>query len=165
MLAGGMPFSLSLPFSQCVVPDGLVGPVAIYVTNDTQPLANNARDKFLGNVVAGAPGVDLPLADAQHAALARATPLGLELLDVLLELVEVVHAVVGDADAADLALLDALDQAAPCLLACLGATIGGVQEHLQHRKSALRTPKKKRRQMMGTRPMCARSPVSKNVAS
>jgi len=53
MLAGGMPFSLSLPFSQCVVPSGLTGPVAIYVTNDTQPLNNNARDKFLGNIVAG----------------------------------------------------------------------------------------------------------------
>lgn len=53
MLAGGMPFSLSLPFSQCVVPTGLTGPVAIYVTNDTQPLNNNARDKFLGNIVAG----------------------------------------------------------------------------------------------------------------
>lgn len=53
MLAGGMPFSLSLPFSQCVVPSGITGPVAIYVTNDTQPLNNNARDKFLGNIVAG----------------------------------------------------------------------------------------------------------------
>ncbi|KAL2281045.1 hypothetical protein FJTKL_12151 [Diaporthe vaccinii] len=83
----------------------------------------------LGDVVAGAPGVDLPLADAQHAALARAAPLGLKLLDVLLELVEVVHAVVGDADVADLALLDALDQAAPRLLARLGAAVGGVQEH------------------------------------
>ncbi|EJD00858.1 uncharacterized protein FOMMEDRAFT_110235 [Fomitiporia mediterranea MF3/22] len=53
MLAGGMPFSLSLPFDNCVVPEGLVGPVAIYVTNDTQPLANNARDRFTGNIVAG----------------------------------------------------------------------------------------------------------------
>ena len=53
MLAGGMAFSLSLPFDACVVPDGLQGPVAIYVTNDTQPLANNPRDRFTGNIVAG----------------------------------------------------------------------------------------------------------------
>ncbi|KLO15776.1 hypothetical protein SCHPADRAFT_824188 [Schizopora paradoxa] len=53
MLAGGMPASLSLPFDQCVVPTGLTGPVAIYVTNNTQPLVNNPRDKFLGNIVAG----------------------------------------------------------------------------------------------------------------
>ncbi|KAH8094764.1 ferritin-like domain-containing protein [Phellopilus nigrolimitatus] len=53
MLAGGMPFSLSLPYSQCVVPAGLNGPVAIYVTNDTQPLNNNVRDRFTGNIVAG----------------------------------------------------------------------------------------------------------------
>lgn len=53
MLAGGSSFSISLPFDQCVVPSGLQGPVAIYVTNDTQPLANNPRDRFLGNIVAG----------------------------------------------------------------------------------------------------------------
>ncbi|OCB86235.1 hypothetical protein A7U60_g6826 [Sanghuangporus baumii] len=53
MLAGGMPFSLTLPFDACVVPSGLQGPVAIYVTNDTQPLANNPRDRFTGNIVAG----------------------------------------------------------------------------------------------------------------
>lgn len=53
MLAGGMPFSITLPFDACVVPQGLSGAVAIYVTNDTQPLNNNARDRFLGNIVAG----------------------------------------------------------------------------------------------------------------
>ena len=83
----------------------------------------------LCDVVPRAPGVDLPLAHAQHAALARAAPLGLELLDVLLQLVEVVHAVVGHADVADLALLDALDQAAPGVLAGLGAAVGRVQQH------------------------------------
>lgn len=53
MLVGGAPLALSLPFSQCVVPEGITGPVAIYVTNDTQPINNNARDKFIGNIVAG----------------------------------------------------------------------------------------------------------------
>jgi hypothetical protein len=53
MLVGGAPVALSLPFTECVVPEGITGPVAIYVTNDTQPINNNARDKFLGNIVAG----------------------------------------------------------------------------------------------------------------
>ena len=53
MLVGGAPFSISLPFDACIVPDGLSGAVAIYVTNDTQALANNARDRFTGNIVAG----------------------------------------------------------------------------------------------------------------
>lgn len=83
----------------------------------------------LGNVIPGTPRVDFPLAHAQHPALARPSPLSLKLLDVLLELVQVVHAVVGDADVANLALLNALDQATPRLLAGLGATIGGMQQH------------------------------------
>ena len=53
MLVGGASVALSLPFTQCVVPEGITGPVAIYVTNDTQPINNNARDKFIGNIVAG----------------------------------------------------------------------------------------------------------------
>jgi len=53
MLAGGMAFSLTLPFEQCVVPTGLNGPVLIYVTNDTQPLNGDVNTRFLGDVVAG----------------------------------------------------------------------------------------------------------------
>lgn len=53
MLSPDQPFSISLPFSACTVPSGLFGPVAIYVTNDTDPLNNSARDRFLGNIVAG----------------------------------------------------------------------------------------------------------------
>jgi len=53
MLAGGMPFSLSLPFSQCVVPEGLTGPVAIFITSDDQPLNNNVRDQATNKIVAG----------------------------------------------------------------------------------------------------------------
>ncbi|KAA1466035.1 hypothetical protein DENSPDRAFT_768150 [Dentipellis sp. KUC8613] len=53
MLAGGMPFSLSLPIDNCVVPSGLQGPVAIFITSDDQPLNNNARDQATNGIVAG----------------------------------------------------------------------------------------------------------------
>ncbi|EEB87615.1 hypothetical protein MPER_14982, partial [Moniliophthora perniciosa FA553] len=45
MLAGGQPFSLTLPFNECVVPDGLDGPVAIWITADNQPLAANTINR------------------------------------------------------------------------------------------------------------------------
>ncbi|KAH9059312.1 ferritin-like domain-containing protein [Lactarius vividus] len=53
MLVGGAPFSISLPLNQCVVPDGINGPVAIWVTSDDQPLNNNARDRGSNAIVAG----------------------------------------------------------------------------------------------------------------
>ena len=66
----------------------------------------------LSDVVARAPRVDLPLANAQHATLALAAALGLKLGDVLFQLVQVVHAVVADTNGADLAGLDSLDELA-----------------------------------------------------
>lgn len=53
MLIGGAPFSISLPFNQCVVPDGINGPVAIFITSDNTPLANNVRDRATDKLVAG----------------------------------------------------------------------------------------------------------------
>ncbi|KAI0366351.1 hypothetical protein BV20DRAFT_650824 [Pilatotrama ljubarskyi] len=53
MLVGGMPATISLPLDQCVVPDGIEGPVAIFVTSDDQPLNNNVRDRANQPVVAG----------------------------------------------------------------------------------------------------------------
>ncbi|TCD70477.1 hypothetical protein EIP91_003238 [Steccherinum ochraceum] len=53
MLVGGAPFAIVLPFDQCVVPDGINGPVAIFVTSDPQPLNNNIRDQATDKVVAG----------------------------------------------------------------------------------------------------------------
>jgi len=53
MLAGGLPFSITLPLSQCVVPDGINGPVALWVTSDIQPLINNPRDRAIDKLVAG----------------------------------------------------------------------------------------------------------------
>lgn len=53
MLAGGLPFSISLPLSQCIVPEGINGPVALWVTSDPQPLINNPRDRAVDKLVAG----------------------------------------------------------------------------------------------------------------
>jgi hypothetical protein len=53
MLAGGLPFSISLPFKQCTVPSGINGPVAIFVTSDSQPLAASVVQQASNSVVAG----------------------------------------------------------------------------------------------------------------
>jgi len=73
--------------------------------------------------------VHLPLPDGDDAALALAAALGLELADVRLELVEMVHAVVGHADGAHLARLDGLDERPPRALAVLGPAVRRVDEH------------------------------------
>jgi len=53
MMLGGLPMSIPLPFDNCVVPDGINGPVAIWVTSDGQPLINNVRDRATTQLVAG----------------------------------------------------------------------------------------------------------------
>ncbi|PPQ73842.1 hypothetical protein CVT26_012177, partial [Gymnopilus dilepis] len=53
MMLGGQPFSIALPFDQCVVPQGINGPVAIWITSDGQPLINNVRDRATSQLVAG----------------------------------------------------------------------------------------------------------------
>ena len=53
MLVGGLPFSVPLPLSKCVVPSGINGPVAIWITSDNQPLLNNPIDRAVDKQVAG----------------------------------------------------------------------------------------------------------------
>ncbi|PPR03319.1 hypothetical protein CVT24_012595 [Panaeolus cyanescens] len=53
MMLGGQPFSIALPFNACVVPEGINGPVAIFITSDSQPLLNNVRDRATTQLVAG----------------------------------------------------------------------------------------------------------------
>ena len=53
MLVGGLPFTIALPLSQCVVPAGIDGPVALWVTSDSQPLLNNPIDRAVDKQVAG----------------------------------------------------------------------------------------------------------------
>jgi len=53
MITGGAPFSISLPLSECVVPEGINGPVAIWITSDATPLINNVRDRAVDKLIAG----------------------------------------------------------------------------------------------------------------
>jgi len=53
MIVGGAPFAIALPFNACVVPDGINGPVALFITSDAQPLANNVRDQATDKIIAG----------------------------------------------------------------------------------------------------------------
>jgi hypothetical protein len=52
MLLPGQPTSISLPLSNCVVPQ-INGPVAVFITSDSQPLTNNVRDRATTQLVAG----------------------------------------------------------------------------------------------------------------
>lgn len=53
MILGGSPFSINLPLSECIVPDGVNGVVALWITSDNQPLANNVIDRATNKQVAG----------------------------------------------------------------------------------------------------------------
>ena len=53
MLIGGLPNTISLPLSQCVVPAGINGPVALWITSDSQPLLGNPVDRAVDKQVAG----------------------------------------------------------------------------------------------------------------
>jgi len=53
MMVGGQPTAIPLPFNQCIVPQGINGPVAIFVTSDGQPLVNNVVDRSTAQLVAG----------------------------------------------------------------------------------------------------------------
>jgi len=53
MLLGDQPASIPLPFNNCVVPQGINGPVAIFITSDGQPLLNNVVDRATSQLVAG----------------------------------------------------------------------------------------------------------------
>jgi len=51
MMTGGMPFSINLPLSQCTVPDGIDGPVVIWLTKDNNPLCNNVIDRDTSTLI------------------------------------------------------------------------------------------------------------------
>ena len=53
MLLGGLPTSIPFPFNNCVVPSGINGPVAVFITSDDQPLINNVVDRAISQLVAG----------------------------------------------------------------------------------------------------------------
>lgn len=54
MVVGGAAAAISLPIDQCIVPKGIVGPVALFVTKDAQPLLGlDIADQEVANIVAG----------------------------------------------------------------------------------------------------------------
>jgi hypothetical protein len=53
MLVGGTPFSIALPIDECVVPEGINGAVAVWITSDDQPLNGGAVDRVSNAIVAG----------------------------------------------------------------------------------------------------------------
>ncbi|KAJ3977415.1 ferritin-like domain-containing protein [Lentinula raphanica] len=63
MLVGGNPISISLPYSQCVVPNTVNGPVAIFITTDNDPLQSNVVNRASANSILAGP--TLAFIDAQ----------------------------------------------------------------------------------------------------
>ncbi|GAA5976452.1 hypothetical protein JCM11641_006017 [Rhodosporidiobolus odoratus] len=56
MIIGGSPAAMVFPAEKCVVPAGIDGPVAVYITNSTTPLASNILIQNVVEVQAG-PGL------------------------------------------------------------------------------------------------------------
>lgn len=73
-LAGGLPVAISQPLSNCSVPANVTGSMLVFVTNSSQPLANNIRDAATGTIVAGPTMIFI---DDQQDALAIAARPGL----------------------------------------------------------------------------------------
>ncbi|KAB5595382.1 Cytochrome b2 (L-lactate ferricytochrome C oxidoreductase) [Ceratobasidium theobromae] len=56
MMTGGVANAAAFPIDQCVVPQGIEGPVYIYITNSSQPLLNSQQNQNVGSIVAGPTG-------------------------------------------------------------------------------------------------------------
>jgi hypothetical protein len=56
MMTGGVASAAVFPIDQCVVPQGLEGPVYIYITNSSQPLLNSQQNQNVASIVAGPTG-------------------------------------------------------------------------------------------------------------
>jgi rubrerythrin len=56
MMTGGVANAAVFPIDQCVVPQGLEGPVYVYITNSSQPLLNSQQTQNVGSIVAGPTG-------------------------------------------------------------------------------------------------------------
>jgi hypothetical protein len=53
MILGGAPVAQVYPAHSCYVPEGVDGPVAVYLTNNTTPLQSNIIDQAAGAIQAG----------------------------------------------------------------------------------------------------------------
>jgi hypothetical protein len=53
MLLGGQPSSIPLPLKDCIIPQDINGPVAIWLTSDGQPLLNDVNKRATSQIIAG----------------------------------------------------------------------------------------------------------------
>jgi len=67
MIVGGAVNSISLPMGQCVVPATVNGPVAIWITTDSQPVLNNVVDRDTSKELVAGP--TMAFIDAKQEAL------------------------------------------------------------------------------------------------
>ena len=79
MLVGGNATALSFPIADCIVPS-INGPVAVFLTNDTQPLAADVTTQAAGVIVAG-PAIAFIDAPDALGALVRPGPNGVQITD------------------------------------------------------------------------------------
>ncbi|QRV87813.1 cytochrome b2 (L-lactate ferricytochrome C oxidoreductase) protein [Ceratobasidium sp. AG-Ba] len=56
MMTGGAAAAAVFPIDSCVVPQGIEGPVYIYITNQSQPLLNSQQNQNVAQIVAGPTG-------------------------------------------------------------------------------------------------------------
>jgi hypothetical protein len=56
MIVGGAIEAIVFPISECVVPDGLDGPVHLFITSSETPLSSNIVNQDASIIVAGGSG-------------------------------------------------------------------------------------------------------------
>lgn len=72
MLTGGATTAISLAIDQCIVPDGITGPVAVIITNSSQPLLSSDLVDQEQDIITAGPAyifVDLGVKEQQFAQL------------------------------------------------------------------------------------------------
>jgi hypothetical protein len=74
MIQGGNSTALNLPLSQCTVPDGTNGPVALWITSSSTPLANDVISRATDAQVAGPAIFFVDSQPEQLGQLVRGTP-------------------------------------------------------------------------------------------
>jgi len=79
MITGANTTALSFPLAECIVPSGINGPVAVFITNNTQPLLAGKDDK---SIVAGPTIIFIDESDPLGA-LVRKAPGSVQLSDQL----------------------------------------------------------------------------------
>ena len=70
MIVGGRPVSHVAPAESCIVPEGIDGPVMVYLSGSESPMQSNILQQNAGAILAG-PGLVLLLSPSGRAELMR----------------------------------------------------------------------------------------------